>query len=123
METKKPKWVTGYKEVRNIMHNEMDFTKEQMSQIIEKIAREEVKNALGLNGEFVQQSIKDVVRVEMHNVLINEHYPQMRGSTRYYDQNGGNPFNKYISQIMKEEVIEMMRTQFDVGIEIKNKEN
>lgn len=47
----------------------------------------------------------------------------MTGSTLYYDKNEKNPFNKYISQIMKEEVIQMFRSQFDVGIEIKNKED
>lgn len=68
MESNKPNWVVGYKEMRNIVHNEMDFTKEQMSEIIEKVAREEVKNALGLNGEFIQKAIRDVAREEMRSL-------------------------------------------------------
>jgi hypothetical protein len=115
-------WTVGYQEVKNLIHNEMGITKDHMNVVIEKIVREQVGEVVGNSRQFIRQSIKEVIREEMENALLNEHYPEMRRNTYFHDKNARNPFNKFVSQIMKEEIIEMLRTQFDVGLEIKHKE-
>lgn len=114
-----PEWTAGYKEFKNFLHNDMGISKEQIQEILAKIAREEVLALLGQNGQFVRQAIREIIRDEIKNALINEHYPTMKGQTLFYDKNGNNPFNKFISQVMKEEVLHIFREKFEVGIEIK----
>lgn len=121
MEENKPNWTVGYKEVKNFMHNEMNITKDDINDIFEKIGRDEVASVLGQNGEFIRFAIKEVIREEMYKALTNEHYPEIKGNMWFYDKNGKNPFNKFVSQVMKEEIINMMREQFEIGLEIKKK--
>ena len=117
----KPKWAVAYKEVKNLIHNDMSITKEDMHDIFREIAREEVAVAVGQNGEFIVQAMKDIVRDEMIVAIQAEGYPVVSRNIHHYSQQERNPFHKYVSQIMKEEIIETMRQQFEVGVEIKPK--
>lgn len=130
MENKKTNWSTGYVETKNFIHNELGLTKENIKEMIAKMAQEELEKSGQLareellkiisgDTEYIRSIIKDVVREEIKNVLIDEHYPSMRNNVYIYDKNASNPYNKFISDIVKEEVISTFRNQFEVGINIK----
>lgn len=121
MESTKPHWAIGYKEVKNFMHNELGITKEEMHEIITKIVRDEVSDAVGQNGEFIRTAIREIIRQEMIFAINGEEYPRVRRNIWDYTKESKSPFSKFISDILKEEILEMFRSQFDVGIDIKEK--
>lgn len=121
MEKQKEQWVAGYKEVKNYMHNELGITKEHMDEIIAKIVRDEVKEVVGQNGGFIRRAIREIMRDEMVKAIYQEKYPSGRKSFWEFQKEAKNPFSKFISDILKEEIVQMLRNQFEVGVEIKQK--
>ncbi|PLS18904.1 hypothetical protein CVD28_00445 [Bacillus sp. M6-12] len=120
--TTNPQWVMGYKEMKNFMHNELGITKDEMKDIFHKIAREEIKEAVGQNGEFIRYAIKEIIREEMMFAIQQENYPRMSRNIYDYSRNSQSPFTKFISDILKEQIIEMLRSQFNVDFNIQKKE-
>lgn len=120
MSTQKPEWITGYKETRNYIHNELGLSKDHIEAIIQKIVREEVKDAIGQNGEFIRQTMKEIMKEEMLQALKNENYPLVRSNITYYGKEK-ETFSEYMAAIIKNEVTEMLREGFDVGINIQEK--
>lgn len=116
-----PQWGVGYKELKNFFHNEMGVSKEHLHEMFQEIAREEITKAVGENGQFIVQTMKDIVRDEMITALQAEGYPIVRGSLHYHHKDERNPFHQYVSQIMKEEIVSVLRTQFEVGVQITQK--
>lgn len=115
---KRPQWAVGYKELKNFLHNEMGISKEHLHEMFQEIAREEITKAVGENGQFIVQTMKDIVRDEMITALQAEGYPIIKGNLHYHHKDERNPFHKYVSQIMKEEIVSVLRTQFEVGVQI-----
>lgn len=120
-QSKVPQWHSGYQETRNLIHNEMGITKESMQDIFREIAREEIRSILGQNGEFIRASMRNVMREEMIKAVNEGKYPHVDSSTHYFDRNNPNYFQKFISGVMKEELLDLMRSQFDVGLQITPK--
>ena len=119
METNKPNWVAGYKEVKNFMHNELGITKEMMDDIITKIVKEEVATVVGRNGEFIRHAIREVIRDEIISAITKEIYPRGYSNIWNYTSEAEQPFNKFMSDVAKEEIIKMLREEFTIGIDIK----
>lgn len=118
MKETNPKWEVGYKEVKNLVHNEMGLTKDHIQEMIQQIAREEVAVTVGNNGEFIRQAMKDIIRDEMAIAIGADGYPSIRGNTAYYSKQERNPFQKFVSEILKQEIIKTMQDQFEVGVQI-----
>lgn len=118
---KHPQWAVGYKELKNFLHNDMGITSEHIQEMFQEIAREELTKAVGENGEFIIHAMKDIVRAEMVTALQAEGYPIVNGNLHYHHKDERNPFHKYISQIMKNEIISVLRTQIEVGVQINTK--
>lgn len=119
MEERKTPWTIGYKDVKNFMHNELGITKEHMDEIITKIVRDEVSEAIGQNGEFIRQSIREIIRQEMIVVMNEGKYPKIRQSIWNYTKE--NQFKDYITDIIKEEIIDTLRNQFDFSFNFNKK--
>lgn len=118
---KHTQWAVGYKELKNFLHNEKGITSEHIQEMFQEIAREELIKAVGENGEFILQAMKDIVREEMITALQAEGYPIVKGNMHYHHKDERNPFHKYVSQIMKEEIISVLRKQIEVGVQINTK--
>lgn len=118
---KRPQWAVGYKELKNFLHNEMGISKEHLHEMFQEIAREEITKAVGENGQFIVQTMKGIVRDEMITALQAEGYPIVKGNLHYHHKDERNPFHQYVSQIMKEEIVSVLRTQFEVGVQITEK--
>lgn len=119
MNKTKPQWMRGYKEVKNFMHNELGITEAEVHEIIRKMVQEEVSEVVGQNGQFIRQTIKEIIREEMLFAINGEKYPRKIGSLLDYRNEFKGDFSKFISDILKEEVLHMFRSQFDVGINIE----
>lgn len=123
MEDPSSNWTAGYKEVKNFIHNELGITKEQMDKIIEQGIRNETDKVVGANHDFIRLAIKEILRDELLFAIHGEEYPRVRRNIWDYTKESKSPFSKFISDILKEEILEMFRHQFDVGIDIKQKES
>jgi Arc/MetJ-type ribon-helix-helix transcriptional regulator len=119
MSDKKPEWTIGYKEVKNFMHNDLGITKEQMHEIISKIVKEEVKDLVGQNGEFIRYAIREVIKEEMMHAIYVQKYPTR--TRDIWNRSKPEEFRKFISDILKEEVVEMLRGQFDISFDFTKK--
>lgn len=119
MENSKQNWSVGYKEVKNFMHNELGITKEMIDEIIKKMVRDEVSEVIGQNGQFIRQSIREIIREEMLFAINGEKYPRQRGNLLDYRNEFKGEFSKFISDILKEEVLDLFRSQFNVGVNIE----
>lgn len=115
-------WHPGYKELKNFIHNEMELTKEQIQEMVRELVKEIVNTEI---LKFVETSkadigkiMKDVIRHEMILAVNDGKYPEAIGSTYFYDKRDPKPFQDYISGVLKQEVINLMKTQFDVGVQI-----
>jgi hypothetical protein len=117
-----PKWEVGYKEVKNVIHNDMGLTREDIQNIVRQIAREEIAVTIGKNGEFIRHAMKDIIRDEMAIAINADGYPTVGANTFMYSSMERNPFHKFVSGILKQEIINSMREQFDVGVQITPKQ-
>ena len=122
MENTNPKWNVGYKEVKNVIHNDMGLSRDDIQNIVRQITREEIAVTIGNNGEFIRHAMKDIMRDEMAIAINADGYPTVRGNMHHYSKQERNPFHKFVSGILKEEIINGMREQFDVGVQITPKQ-
>lgn len=119
--TPRSDWAVGYKELKNYIHNDMGISSEHIQEMFREIAREEITKAVGENGRFIVQTMRDIVRAEMVTAIQAEGYPIVTGNLHYHHKDNRNPFHQYVSQIMKEEIVSTLRNQFEVGIQINGK--
>lgn len=116
-----PEWISGYKETKNFLHNEMGITKEKMDTIIEKVVTNEIERMMKNNPELLQQAVKEVVREEMLYAIKGHSYPAVHGHIRDFRDESKVKFSQYISSILKEEILSQIREQFNVGVNIQQK--
>ena len=121
----KDAWHKGYQEVKNVIHNDIGVTKEEILEVFRQIAKDEVKKIVEESKPFVYTTIKEVIRNEMINAVEDHRYPEIAESTRIfgYMGKGNNSFKDYISGVMKEEIIRELRIQFDFNLNIEKKFN
>lgn len=113
----------NYNEVKNVIHNEFGLSKDEISKVFEKIAKDEIEKVVGGNKDFIKECIRDVIKEEMFKAVNDKKYPS-RVSQNIWDYGRGDgkvKFNEYLSDIIKEEVIKQLQSQFDVNININKK--
>lgn len=118
-------WQKGYHEIKNIIHNDIGVTKEDIREVFRQIAKDEIEKILSEKRAFIHQTIKEVIREEMINAIQDHRYPQISGSTIFYRGNNGSgidSFKDYVSGVMKEEIIKQMREQFSINLDINKKD-
>lgn len=116
----KNQWHKGYKEVKNIIHNDIGVTKEEILEVFRQVAKEEIQEIVS-DKTFIYQTIREVIHNEMINV--NEHrYPKISGNMHFYGRDGGEcSFKDFISGVMKEEIVKELRKQIEFTIDINKK--
>lgn len=118
-EYQKPDWQKGYKEVKNYLHNELGITREEMQEIIIKIVREEVHQTIGQNGEFIKTATREIIRQEMM-AAFNDKYPSLHKNMYFYPEK--DEFKKFISNVIKEEILDTLRDRFNLQFNLELKE-
>lgn len=120
-ETMKPAQQTiGYKEMKNFIHNDLQITREEVQSMIREILRHEVSVVVGENREFIRQSIREIIREEMVYAMNIQEYPRVTGNIWNYTKMDG--FRTFVSDILKEEIVNSLRNQFEVNLDIQKKE-
>jgi hypothetical protein len=117
-------WHKGYKEVKNTLHNDIGITKEEILDVFRQIAKDEAQKIVVDNSALIYQSIREIIKSEMINAVENHDYPKVRGHLLSYRGNGGHgidSFKDYVTGVMKEEIINEMRKQFDIELNIDKK--
>lgn len=120
MNEQKSQWAIGYKELKNLIHNELGITRDDMNEIINKIVRDEITEAVGRNGHFIRTAIKEIIKEEMMLAIHNQKYPKSNRNLWSYNTEK-NDFNTFISEILKEEIVKLLKEQFDVSFDINKK--
>lgn len=138
-------WQKGYKEIKNIIHNDIGISKDEILNVFREMAKEEVKKVINdelldifreiareelkdiTSGEtyFIRSSIREVIRDQMIDAIQDHRYPKVSGHTFFYGYNGKgeHSFKDYVSGLMKEEISNMLRSQFDIKLNIDVKNN
>jgi len=116
----KENWQKGYKEVRNIIHNEVGVTKEEVLAVFRQVAKDEIHSLVADNSPFIRQCIREVIRNEMV-IAVNSHkYPKVNRSMWNYSAD--NTFKDYIAGVMKEEITNNLHEQFDLSVNIQKRD-
>lgn len=116
----KEQWYKGYKETKNVIHNDIGVTKEEILEVFHQVAKEEIQKIVSDSGTFVYQSIREVIQSEMIDAVDGHRYPKVNGNMLFYSRNGRgeNSFKDYVAGVMKEEILRKMNEQFTVKIDI-----
>lgn len=116
-------WHKGYKEVKNVIHNEMGVTKEEILEIFRQVAKNEIQKIVFEKSDFIYQSIREsireIVRNEMVNAVNDHKYPKIRKN--FWNYTNDNSFKDFITGVMKEEIVDSLREQFELHFDIKKK--
>jgi hypothetical protein len=115
MSNKKPEWIKGYKEVRNYIHNEEGITREELTEIIKKIVKDEVQEVIGQNGIFIYQAVKEIIRQEMVEAM------SAQPGYQHYTYRKEKSFKDFIAKTIKDEIAEALKSQFEIKLDIEKK--
>ena len=114
-------WHKGYKEVKNVIHNEIGVTKEEILEVFRQIAKNEIQNIVSENRTFIYEVIREVIRNTLMEVLKDHGYPKIRKNI--WDYTNENAFKDFITGVMKEEIVNIMKERFDIKLEINKRES
>jgi hypothetical protein len=120
----KENWQKGYKEVKNVIHNDVGITKEEILNVFREVAKEEVGKLVSENSSFLFDTLRDVVQNQMVNSVSEHRYPKVGGHIHHYRGSQGrgiDSFKDYVSGVMKEEIVKKMEEQFEVNINVTKK--
>jgi hypothetical protein len=112
-------WQKGYHEVKNVIHNEVGVTRQDILDVFRKIAKEELQKIVHEKNALIKDSIREVIREEMIKVVEGHDYPKVRKSIWNYG--GENSFKDYITGVMQKEIMDKMYEQFDFNLDIHKK--
>lgn len=112
-------WHKGYQEVKNIIHNEMGITKEEILDIFRQIAKNEIQEILSEKKTFIHDAIREVIKQEMMDAVADHNYPKINKSMWNYTKD--HSFRDFIVGVMKEEILDNMRQQFEITLDIEKK--
>ncbi|WP_025909286.1 hypothetical protein [Priestia flexa] len=115
----KENWHKGYKEVKNVIHNDIGVTKEEVLDIFRQIAKDEIQQIVSDNKPFIYECIRGVVRSEMTNAVSDHSYPRIRKNIWGYTNE--NSFKDFLTGVMKEEIVDSLRDQFEINLNIDKK--
>lgn len=116
-------WQKGYKEIKNVIHNDIGLTKEEIKDVFREIAKEEIQGIVENNKPFIYATIKEVIESQMISAVSEHRYPKIHGNLHVYGNHGRgqNSFKDYISGVMKEEILNRLDEQFTVNVDIDKK--
>lgn len=120
----KEQWQKGYKEIKNVIHNDVGITKEEILDVFRQVAKEEVGALISENSDFLFSTMREVIQSTMINVVNEHRYPRVSGHLHHYRGSQGrgiDSFKDYISGVMKEEIHKKMEEQFEVVINVTEK--
>lgn len=118
-------WQKGYHEVKNIIHNEIGVTKEDVREVFREIAKEEIKKIVSERSKYIYEAINEVIEQEMRKAIEDHKYPKVTGNTWYFGNSNGDgkvKFKDYVAGVMKEEIVNRLEKQFSVSLNIDKKE-
>ncbi|KON87410.1 hypothetical protein AF332_11615 [Sporosarcina globispora] len=119
----KETWNKGYQEVRNVIHNEIGITKEEVLKVFQQVAKDEIQKIVSEKSGFIYQSIKEIISHEMIKAIQDHKYPKLTGSLWYYGHEGRgiDTFKDYVSGVMKEEIVKTLSEQFEINLNVNKK--
>lgn len=112
----KDAWHKGYQEVRNVIHNEMGMTKEELRDIFREIAKEEIHEVVREDPAFIRKCIHDIIKMEMFRAIEDDKYPKIRKS--YWNYTDENKFEDFVTDIAKEEILDMIRNNYNINMSL-----
>lgn len=115
----KENWHKGYKEVKNAIHNEIGVSKEEILEVFREVAKEEIQKILSEKKPFVYETIKEVIKHEMMLAVTEQNYPKVTKSVWNYTKD--HSFRDFVISVMKEEILDNMRNQFEFKLDIEKK--
>ena len=89
------KWHKGYKEVKNVIHNDVGATKVEILEVFRQVAKDEIQELVLNNKAFILSCIRDVIRQEMVKAVESNDYPDVRGNIQDYRKK--NEFRNFIT--------------------------
>lgn len=114
--------MNNYNEVKNVIHNDIGVSKEEILEVFRKIAKDEVEKIVKEDSSFIKECIRSIIKEELFNAVNNKKYPKITKNIWDFGNGEGKiKFNEYLSDIIKEEVIKQMESQFDINININKK--
>ena len=120
----KNNWHKGYQEVKNVIHNDIGVTKEEILEVFRQVAKDEIKEIISDNQKFIWNVLSDIIQSEMIKAVEDHRYPEINGNTIFYRGSNGrgiDSFKDYVAGVMKEEVLKSMKEQFSVNVDIEKK--
>lgn len=112
----------NYKEVKNVIHNEMGISKEEILDVFREIAKDEIQKIVKDNSTFIYKSVREIIQQEMIAAISEHKYPKVSGNVWNFGRGDGIVnFKDYVSGVMKEEILKRMDKQFEVNINIDKK--
>jgi hypothetical protein len=120
----KENWKKGYKEVKNVIHNDVGITKEEILNVFREVAKDEIGKLVSENSNFLYNSLREIVQNEMVNAVSEHRYPRISGHMHHYRGSQGrgiDSFKDFVSGVMKEEIARKMEEQFEVKIDVSKK--
>lgn len=116
----------GYKEVKNLIHNEIGIDKESIMEVFMGIGQEEIRKIMDEERNFIKSNIrsvvKEIIKEEMTSVIKHENFPKVIGHTWHYYQDNGQDFKNFILDIMKKEIMDQLSDSFDINLAFNPKE-
>ncbi|QPK89846.1 hypothetical protein IEN91_05255 [Bacillus velezensis] len=116
----KEDWHKGYKEVKNVIHNDIGVTKDEILEVFRQVVKDEIDQIISGKSSFIKESIREAVRHEMAKISEQRNYPKMTNGLWLF--NGNNSFSKFIAEVMKEEITKALSEQFDIKLNIDKKD-
>lgn len=112
--------------VKNEIHNSLGITKEEILDVIRQETRQELVKLVEKNESFLLGSVSDLVREtvrsEMLIALSREDFPNITRSMRHIGTGEGHTFSDYITNEVKNTLLEEMRSSFDVKLVLEAKQ-
>lgn len=112
-------WQKGYKEVKNVIHNDIGVTKDEILEVFREVAKDEIQELVSQNKGFIYGCVNEVIQREMVKAVESKNYPNVLGNMRSYLNE--NTFQNYIAEVMKNEILKTINTQFEVNVDIGRK--
>lgn len=119
----KENWHKGYKETKNIIHNDIGATKDEILEVFRQVARDEIGKLISENRAFIYSALCNVIEHEMTMAIQEHKYPKVTGHMWNYGYNGQGAasFKDYVAGVMKEQIVKRMEEQFEVNVDIEKK--
>lgn len=115
----------NYKETKNVIHNDIGVTKEEILDVFRQVAQDEITKLVSDNQQFIYETLKSVIKDEMIDAIQDHRYPQINGHMTYFRGSNGrgiDSFKDYVAGTMKAELIKEMKEQFSINLDIDKKE-